>query len=59
MRTIVNALYGRKTYIVAFLMAALNLAVAFGWVSPEHLTQINVVLVALGLGALRAGVNKV
>lgn len=59
MRTIVNALYGRKTYIIAFLMAALNLAVAFGWISSDNLTQMNVVLGALGLGALRAGVNKV
>ena len=52
------ALEGRKTYLVAFVLAALNLAVAFGWVSPEHLTQINTVLVALGLGALRAGLSR-
>lgn len=51
-------LQGKKTYIIAFIMAALNLAVAFGWISPENLEQINIVLVALGLGALRAGVSK-
>jgi hypothetical protein len=56
---LLDALYGRKTYIVAVVIAVLNLAVAFGWVSPENLTQINVVLGALGLSALRAGVNKV
>ncbi len=52
-------LEGKKTYIVAVALALLNLAVAFNLVSPEHLSQINVVLAALGLGALRAGVEKV
>ena len=52
------ALEGRRTYIVAVLIAVLNLAVAFGWVSPENLTQINVVLGALGISALRASVSK-
>jgi hypothetical protein len=52
------ALEGRRTYIVAVVIAVLNLAVAFGWVSPENLTQINVVLGALGLGALRSSVSK-
>lgn len=50
---------GKKTYIVAIVIAVLNLAVAFGWISPENLEQINVILVALGLGAIRAGINKV
>lgn len=56
---IINLLYGKKTYIVAVIIAVLNLAVAFGWVTPENLEQINAVLIALGFGALRAGVNKV
>lgn len=51
-------LSGKKTYIVAFVIAALNVAVALGWITPDHLAQINAVLVALGLGALRAGVAK-
>ena len=59
MEKILEALWGKKTYIVAVVIAVLNLAVAFGWVSPAQLEQINYVLVALGLGALRAGVNKV
>lgn len=58
MDKILQALSGRKTYIVALVLAVLNLAVAFGWVDPYHLEQINVVLVALGLGALRNGVKK-
>lgn len=52
------ALEGKKTYIVAFVLAALNLAVAFDLISPANLEQINLVLVALGFGAIRAGVNK-
>jgi hypothetical protein len=56
---LINALYGRKTYLVAVIIAVLNLCVAFGWVSPDQLEQINYVLVACGLGALRAGINKV
>ena len=55
----IDFLSGKKTYIVAFVLATLNLAVAFGWISPENLEQINLILVALGLGAIRAGVNKV
>lgn len=49
---------GKKTYIVAVLIAVLNLLVAFGVVSPANLEQINLVLVALGFGALRSGINK-
>jgi hypothetical protein len=59
MNKILDALWGKKTYIVAVIIAVLNLAVAFGWVSPDQLEQINYVLVACGLGALRAAVNKV
>ena len=51
-------LKGKKTYIVAVVLAVLNLAVAFNWVSPDHLAQINTVLAALGLGALRSAVAK-
>lgn len=52
-------LRGKKTYLVAFVLAAVNLAVALEWITVEELNQVNAVLVALGLGALRAGVNKV
>jgi hypothetical protein len=50
---------GKKTYLVALITALLNLLVAFNVLSVEHLTQVNVVLASLGLGALRAGVSKV
>lgn len=55
---ILKALNGRRTYIVAVVIAVLNLCVAFGWISPENLAQINMVLGALGLGALRAGIAR-
>ena len=56
--TILEKLQGKKTYIVAFIMAVLNFSVAVGWISPENLEAINYVLVALGIGAVRAGIAK-
>jgi hypothetical protein len=56
---LINALRGKKTYIVAVVIAVLNLAVAFGWITPDNLEQINLILVALGFGAIRAGISKV
>ena len=55
----INFLSGRKTYLVAFVLAGLNLAVALNWVTVDQLNQVNTVLVALGLGALRSAVSKV
>jgi hypothetical protein len=51
-------LEGKKTYIVAIVMAVLNFAVAMNWLSPQHLTAINFVLTALGFTALKAGINR-
>jgi hypothetical protein len=58
MEKLITALSGRKTYIVAFVIAALNLAVAFDLVTVDQLEQINLVLVALGFGTIRAGISK-
>jgi uncharacterized membrane protein len=55
---LVDFLVGKKTYLVAIVLAVLNLAVALNWATVEQLDQVNAVLVALGLGALRAGVAK-
>jgi hypothetical protein len=49
---------GKKTYIVAVIVAVLNLLAAFGIISPDQITSINIILGALGLSALRAGVTK-
>lgn len=58
MQNLVNFFKGKKTYIVAIVLALLNLAVAANWISPAHMLEINWFLGALGLGALRAGVSK-
>lgn len=47
-------LAGKKTYLVALAMGLLNAAVYLNWITVDQLAQINAVLVALGLGALRA-----
>lgn len=58
MDKVLTALAGKKTYIVAVVIALVNLAVAVGWISPDHLMAINSFLGALGLGALRQAVSK-
>ncbi len=57
LQEVFNWFVGKRTYLIAIVMAVLNLAVAAGWISPEYLGEINAVLVALGFGALRAGVS--
>lgn len=56
---LVSYLQGKKTHIVAAVLVLLNLAVGLNLIDPAHLAQINMVLGALGLSALRAGINKV
>ena len=51
-----EAINGKKTYILAFLGAGLALAQAFGVQIPE---SVLTVLAFLGIGTLRAGVAKV
>ena len=50
-----EAINGKKTYILAFLGAGLALAQAFGVQIPE---SVLTVLAFLGIGTLRAGVAK-
>lgn len=52
---VLDWLKGKKTYIVAILIAGIGIATAFGVEIPESVWPI---LSALGLGAVRAGVNK-
>jgi hypothetical protein len=59
MKNLYVKLSGKKTYLIAILIAVLNLAVGMGWISPAHLDQINLLLGAAGLGALRSSVDKV
>ena len=48
-------LEGKRTYLVAFVAAAVGLAQAFGVEIPEWLGYI---LGALGISTLRAGIAK-
>ena len=49
------ALQGKKSYIVAVLIGLAAVAQSLGYVVPEYVYAI---LGALGLGAVRSGVNK-
>lgn len=55
MQAILDAIEGKKSYIVAFLTALLGLVQAFGIVVPEWLLFI---LAGLGIGTLRHAVSK-
>ena len=57
MYQIVDFFKGYKTYILAIITACLNLAVAVGWITPDNMTQINVILGSLMAIALRSGVK--
>ena len=58
MNKVLNFLDGKKTYIVVIVAIAFNTAVQLGYLQPDHIEYVNIVLGALGLAALRAGVNK-
>lgn len=48
-------LQGKKTYIVAILIGVGAAAQAMGYVIPEY---VYILLGALGLGAVRSGIEK-
>ena len=48
-------LQGKKTYIVAIIVGILAALQALGYVIPEYVYAI---LAALGLGAVRSGIDK-
>ena len=49
-------LQGKKTYIIVFVAIVFNTLVQYGVVDPSYTQYVNIVLSALGLGTLRAGV---
>lgn len=55
MQSILDLIDGKKSYIVAFLTAALGLLQAFGIVIPEWALYI---LAGLGIGSLKHAVAK-
>ena len=52
-------LQGKKTYIIVIVAIVFNTLVQYGVVDPSYTEFVNIVLGALGLGTLRAGINKV
>ena len=59
MNNITNFLQGKKTYIIVIVAIVFNTLVQYGVVDPSYTEFVNIVLGALGLGTLRAGINKV
>jgi hypothetical protein len=59
MKKVLNFLQGRKTYVVVVVAIIFNSLVQLGYVDYSYVEYVNIVLAALGLGALRAGVSKV
>jgi len=58
MNKVMTFLTGKKTYAVVIVAIVFNTLVQFGYLNASDAQYINVILGALGLGALRAGVNS-
>ena len=59
MNKIQGFLQGKKTYIIVIVAIVFNTLVQYGVLDPSYTEFVNIVLGALGLGTLRAGINKV
>jgi len=59
MKKLQTLLEGKKTYVVIVVAIVFNTLVQLGYVDYSYVEYVNIVLAALGLGALRAGVSKV
>lgn len=49
---------GKKTYITAAVMALVTFARGMGWIDTQQYELIMGLLAALGISALRSGVEK-
>jgi len=58
MKKLQTLLEGKKTYIVIVVAIVFNTLVQLGYIDYSYVEYVNIVLAALGLGALRAGVSK-
>ena len=58
MKRLLAELQGKKTYIVVIVAIVFNTLVQYGVIDGSAQQYVNIVLSALGLGALRAGVTK-
>jgi hypothetical protein len=59
MKKLIEFLKGKKTYVVGLLMAFGTFAQAVGWIDTPTWEKVMGILAALGIVALRAGINKV
>ena len=57
MNDILNAFKGKRTYLIAVLIAFSVFAHQMGWINKETLDQIYIVLTGAGIAALRAGIK--
>lgn len=55
---VVRYLRGKKTHVIALLVACVALAYAVGWIDQSTFATLATMLGALGLSAIRAGVEK-
>jgi hypothetical protein len=58
MKKVTSFLHGKKTYIVIIVAIVFNTLVQLGYLQQSNVEYVNIILAALGLGALRAGVSK-
>ena len=56
MNKVQEFLQGKKTYIVVIVAIVFNTLVQYGVLDPSYTQYVNIVLSALGLGTLRAGI---
>ena len=56
MKKVQGFLQGKKTYIIVIVAIVFNTLVQYGVIDPSYTQYVNIVLSALGLGTLRAGV---
>lgn len=58
MGKLLEFLKGKKTYIIAAVMAIATFANLMGWIDVSILAKVEAFLLPLGLAALRAGVKN-
>ena len=56
---IINFLKGKKTYLIVVVGVIFNGLYAMGFIPVEYVPAVNIILGFLGLGTLRAGINKI
>ena len=54
-----NWLHGKKTYLIVAIGVIANGLYVMGYIPPELIPSINILLGFLGLAALRSGMSKI